>query len=136
MFEDIINGFPNHVLPKIDNDPTLEDIQVTTRLLNENALSVTCMAGEGAHEHLGTIMTQVEYAVISATSWVEAFNPGDIPIIPPGTNSVDVAKITSMHDECCRIYTHRINVDQALKRIMIEAYDNGLAPSVRKSLSP
>jgi hypothetical protein len=32
--EEIINGFPNPALPKIDNKPTFEDIQVTTRLLN------------------------------------------------------------------------------------------------------
>jgi hypothetical protein len=29
-----------------------------------------------------------------------------------------------MHDEFRRIYTNRINVDQALKRIILEAYDN------------
>jgi hypothetical protein len=34
--EEIINGFPNPVLTKIDNDTTFEDIQVTTRLLNAN----------------------------------------------------------------------------------------------------
>jgi hypothetical protein len=36
--EEIINGFPNPVLPKIDNKPTFKDIQVTTRLLNANAI--------------------------------------------------------------------------------------------------
>jgi hypothetical protein len=34
--EEIIKSFPNPVLPKIDNEPTIQDIQVTTRLLNEN----------------------------------------------------------------------------------------------------
>jgi hypothetical protein len=29
-----------------------------------------------------------------------------------------------MHAECRRIYTHRINVDQALKKLILEAYDN------------
>jgi hypothetical protein len=29
-----------------------------------------------------------------------------------------------MHEEFCRIYTNRINVDQAPRRIMLEAYDN------------
>jgi hypothetical protein len=69
--EEIINGFPNPVLPKIDNEPTFEDIQVTNRLVNANAISVPSMAGGGAHGHLGIIMTQVEYAAISATPWVE-----------------------------------------------------------------
>jgi hypothetical protein len=43
--EEIINGFPNLVLPQIDNEPTFEDIQVTPRLLNANAISVPSMVG-------------------------------------------------------------------------------------------
>jgi hypothetical protein len=91
--EEIINGFPNPVLPKIDNTPTFEDIQVTTLLLNANAISVPSMAGGGDHGQIGIIMTQVEYAVISAMPWVEPFNPSAIPIIPSGTSAVDAAQI-------------------------------------------
>jgi hypothetical protein len=57
--EDIINGFPKPVLPKIDNEPTFEDIQITIRLLNANAISVPSIAGGGAYSHLGIITTQV-----------------------------------------------------------------------------
>jgi hypothetical protein len=122
--EEIINGFPNPVLPKIDNKTTFEDIQVTPHLLNANAISVPSMAGGGAHGHLVITMTQVEYAAISASPWVEPFNPNSIPIIPPGTNVVDAAQLAHMHAECHRIYTNRINVDQALNRLILEAYDN------------
>jgi hypothetical protein len=69
--EEIINGYPNPILPKIDNEPNFEDIQIKTRLLNANAISIPSMAGGGAHGHLGIIMTQVEYAAISTSSWVE-----------------------------------------------------------------
>jgi hypothetical protein len=124
--EKIINGFPNPVLPKIDNKPTFEDIQVTTRLLNANAnaISVPSVAGGGARGHLGIIMTQVEYAAISASPSVEPYNPNDIPIIPPGTNAMDAAHLARMYVGCHRIYTNRINVDQTLKRLILEAYDN------------
>jgi hypothetical protein len=113
--EEIINGFPKPVLPKIENKPFSEDIQIKTRLLNANAISIPSMACCGAHGHLGIIMSQVEYAAVSAPPWVEAFNPNDIPIIPPGTTAVDAAQLVRMHSECRRIYTNRINVDQALK---------------------
>jgi hypothetical protein len=122
--EEIINGFPNPMLPKIDHDPTFEDIQVTIRLLNANAISIPSMAGGGAHGHLGIIVAQVEYATISALPWVEPFNPNAVPIILPGTNTVDAAQLARMHAECRRIYTNRINIDQALKKIILEAYDN------------
>jgi hypothetical protein len=122
--EEIINGFPNHILPKIDHKPKFEDIQVTTRRINVNAISVPSVAGGGARRHLGIIMTQVEYATISTIPWVETFNSGAIPVIPAGTNAVYAAQIARIHDEFRRIYTNRINVDQALKIIMLEAYDN------------
>jgi hypothetical protein len=122
--EEIINGFPNPVLPNIDNEPTFEDIQITTRLLNANAILVPSMAGGGADDHIGIIMTQVEYAAISASPWVEPYNPNAIPIIPPRITAVDAAQIARMHDEFRCIYNSIINVDQALKRIILEAYDN------------
>jgi hypothetical protein len=122
--EEIINGFPNPILPKIDNEPTFEDIQITTCLLNANAISIPSMAGGGAHGHLGIIMTHVEYVAISTSPWVETYNPNAIPIVPPGTTAVDASQIARMHAECRRIYTNRINVDQAIKKLILEAYDN------------
>jgi hypothetical protein len=71
IVEEISNGFPNPGLPKIENGPTFKDIQVTTRLLKANAISVPSMASGGAHGHLVIIMTQVEYATISVSPWVE-----------------------------------------------------------------
>jgi single-stranded DNA-specific DHH superfamily exonuclease len=53
-----------------------------------------------------------------------ALNPNAIPIIPPGTNDMDAAQLSRMHDECRRIYANRINLDQALKKLILEAYDN------------
>jgi hypothetical protein len=93
--EEIINGFPNPVLHKIYNEPTFEDIQVTSRLLNANAISITSMAGGGAHGHLGIIMTQVEYAAISASPWVETFNTNAITIINPTQLAENYNKMTA-----------------------------------------
>jgi hypothetical protein len=76
--EEIINRFPNPIPPKIDNEPAFEDIQITTRLLDANAISVPSMACGGAHGHLDIIMTQLEYTAISISPWVECWesNPG------------------------------------------------------------
>jgi hypothetical protein len=82
------------------------------------------MAGGGAHGNLVIIMTQVDYAAISASLWVETFNHGAITIILLGTTAVYEAQIARMYDEFIRIYTNKINVDQELKRIMFEAYNN------------
>jgi hypothetical protein len=42
---------------------------------------------------MGIIMTQVEYATISTSPWVEPYNPNTVPIIPPGTTALDAAHI-------------------------------------------
>jgi hypothetical protein len=132
--EQNINGFTNPVLPKIDNEPTFKEIQVTARLLNVNAISIPSMAGGSAHGHLGIIMTQVEYAAISASPWVEPFNPNSISIIPLGTNAVDAAQLARMHAECRRIYTNRINIDQSLTKLILEAYNNIYASQLEDDL--
>jgi hypothetical protein len=122
--EEIINGFPNPVLPKIESEPTFEYIQVKARLLNANAISIPSMAGGGAPGHVGIIVTQVEYAAILVSPWADPFNTNSIPIISPGTTTVDAAQRARMHSECRCIYTNIINVDQALKKLILEAYDN------------
>jgi hypothetical protein len=83
------------------------------------------MAGGGDHGHLEIVMTHMEYSVISATPCVEPFNPGPPPpLIAAGTSAVDAVQIGDLRDEFRRIHTNRINVDQALNRIILEAYDN------------
>jgi hypothetical protein len=66
----------------------------------------------------------VEFAVIAAMPWTEPYNPGPIPVIAPGTNAVDAAQLARLHDEFRRIHTNLVNVYQALKHILLEAYDN------------
>jgi hypothetical protein len=52
------------------------------------------------------------------------YTTNTIPIIPQGTNAVDAAQHARMHAEFRCIYTNIINVYQALKQIILEAYDN------------
>jgi hypothetical protein len=56
----IITGFPHSSLPRVTGEPTFEDLKVTQRLLNNNAMSVASYEGGGHHGHLGIIMTNEE----------------------------------------------------------------------------
>jgi hypothetical protein len=69
-------------------------------------------------------MTQVGHSVIYATPWAESKNPVSTHLISSGTNAVDASQIARLRDEFRGIHTDRINVDQALKRIISEAYNN------------
>jgi hypothetical protein len=46
------------------------------------------------------------------------------PLVAYGTNAVDASQTSHIHEKFRRIHTNRINVDQALKGIILEAYDN------------
>jgi hypothetical protein len=74
--------------------------------------------------HLGIIITQVEYSCISGTHLAEPFDPGTISLIANGTYPVNAAQIMRLHDEFRRAHTTRGNANQALKRIILEAYNN------------
>jgi hypothetical protein len=47
-----------------------------------------------------------------------------IPVIATGTDPVNAVQIVRLHDEFRCVHTTRVNVDQALKRIILEAYNN------------
>jgi hypothetical protein len=97
-------------------------------------LAPNCNLSQSRHGHTSiacdhttgssnTHLSQVSYRN-SAYPWVDPFNPNATPIIPPSTNAVDAAQLARMHAECHRIYTNRINIDQALKKLILEAYGN------------
>jgi hypothetical protein len=79
-------------------------------------------------------MTQVEYTGIIGTPWAEPYAPVTIPLIDTGTDPVNVAQILRLHDEFRRVHTTRVNVDQALKRIILEAYNNMHTPQLEDYL--
>jgi hypothetical protein len=53
-----------------------------------------------------------------------AYTPGPILVIAYGTNTMDAAQLARLHDEFRHIHTNHINVDEALKSITLEDYDN------------
>jgi hypothetical protein len=69
-------------------------------------------------------MTHVENYGVSTPSWAEPYNSGPIHVSEAGINVVDAAQLARLHAEFRPIHTNRINVDQAIKRIIVEAYDN------------
>jgi hypothetical protein len=125
--EEMVNGFTNPFLPKIDNEPTFEDIQVTTRMLNENSISVSSMTGRGAHGHMATLESSGPRLSMLPSHHLRGWI---LTIITPFHLSQQAPMPwMQLNLYACMLSsavstTNRINVDQALKRIILEAYDN------------
>jgi hypothetical protein len=65
-----------------------------------------------------------EYASISYIPLSEPHDPCLIPILAHSTYPIDAAQLALLNNDLKHIFTNRVNVDQALKCLLLDAYDN------------
>jgi hypothetical protein len=122
--DELIAGFPHSSLPKVTGEPTFEDLKVIRRLLNTNAMSVSSYVGKGRHGHLGIIMTNEEYFAIAADVFPRTRQSGALPEVVAGMPAAVIAELTRLYREATQVYRTYHNVDQAIKKLIIEAFDD------------
>jgi hypothetical protein len=123
--DELIAGLPHSSLPKVTGEPTFEDLKVIRRLLNTNTMSVASYEGGGRHGHLGIIMTNEEYFAIAVDVFPVPVNPGPSAPVVLGMTAAVIAETTRLHREATQVYRTYNNVDQAIKKLLIEAFDDG-----------
>jgi hypothetical protein len=121
----LIAGFPHSSLPKVTGEPTFEDLMVIRRLLNTDAMSISSYKGRGRHGHLGIIMTNEEYFAIAVNVFPVPINPGPSAAVVMGMMAAVIAEMTRIHREATQVYRTYHNVDQAIKNLIIESFDDG-----------
>jgi hypothetical protein len=120
----LIAGFPHSSLPNITGEPTFEDLKVIRRLLNTNAMSVASYEGGGRHGHLDIIMTSKEYLAIAVDVFPLPNNPGPSAVVVVGMTESVIAETTQLHREATQVHHTYHNVDQAIKKLIIESFDD------------
>jgi hypothetical protein len=122
--DELIAGFPHSSLPKVTGDPTFEDLKIIRRYLNTNAMSVSSYEGGGRHGRLSLIMTNDEYFALAMDFFTAPDNPGATPVHPENSTAARIAEAILAHTEATRIYRTYHNVDQAFKKLIIEAFED------------
>jgi hypothetical protein len=122
--DELIAGFPHSSLPKVTGAPTFEDLKVIRRLLNTNAMSVASYEGGGRHGHLGIIMTDEEYFAIAVDIFPVPNNPGPSAAVVAGMTAAVISETTGLNREATQVYRTYHNVDQAIKKLIIESFDD------------
>jgi hypothetical protein len=122
--DQLIAGFPHSSFPKLTGEPTFEYLKVIRRLLNTNAMSVASYEGGGRHGHLGIIMNNEEYFAIAVDAFPVPANPGPSAAVVAGMTAAVIAETTRLHREATQVYRTYHNVDQAIKKLFIEAFDD------------
>jgi hypothetical protein len=122
--DELIVGFPQSSLPEVAGEPKFEDLKVIWRLLNTNAMSVASYEGGGRHGHLIIIMTNEEHFVIAVDVFPVPANPGPSAAVVAGMTADVIAEMTRLHREATQVYHTYHNVDQAIKKLIIESFDD------------
>jgi hypothetical protein len=87
-------------------------------------MSVSSYVGGGLHGHLGIIMTNEEYFSIAAHVFQVPNNPGASAEVVAGMTAEVIAEMTQLHKEATQVYSTYHNVDQAIKKMILEAFDD------------
>jgi hypothetical protein len=121
---ELIAGFPHSSLPKVTGEPTFEDLEVIRWLLNTNTMSIASYEEGGCHGHLCIIMTNEEYFAIAVDVFPVPNNPGPSAAAVAGMTAAVISEMTRLHKEATQVYRTYHNVDQAIKKIIIESFDD------------
>jgi hypothetical protein len=91
--EDVIASFPHPILPTVQGEPDYQTIHAIRKLLQANSRAIDTHLGGGTLGHLGLIVSNASYAMISPatdagpTLWVSPTAPGRAPGNTDGTSA-------------------------------------------------
>jgi hypothetical protein len=120
MVEDVMMSFPHPILPTVQGEPDYQ----TIKLLQSNAWAIDTHLIGGSVGHLGLILSDAMYAMISpatesgSTLWESPPAPGRAPGNTHGT-SAQISAERHTWDEEFKSYCTYTSVQQALKQIII-----------------
>ena len=121
--DDIVSKFPIKTLPRIDGEPTYENINEMMQILYANAATLQSTMGGGTHGHIGLIMKPELYRTLSNIPYTIPVDPGPIPSYTPGSSGLARQQVNNEFEEAKRIFENHYNMDLALKALIIEAVD-------------
>jgi hypothetical protein len=86
-----------------------------------NAMSVSSYEGGGRHGHLGLIMTNVKFFAVATNVFLPPENLGPAATIVTRMTSIHIAETGRLHTSVKRVYCTYHIVDQAFKKMIIDA---------------
>jgi hypothetical protein len=87
-------------------------------------MSVASYEGGGLQGHLGIIMTNEEYFAFAVDVFPVPNNPGPSAAVVSGMTAAVIVETTRLHKEATQVYRTYHKVDQAIKKLIIESFDD------------
>jgi hypothetical protein len=126
--EDVMASFPHPVLPTVQGEPDYQTIHATRKFLQANSRAIHTHLGGGTLGHLGLIISDASYTMISPTAdagpplWVTPNAPGWAPATTDGT-AAQISAARHIWEEDVHTYRTCTSVQQALKKQIISVFE-------------
>ena len=114
--------FKRSNLNPICGKPTFKMLHNLQNKIKSNAESVYSNFGGGAHGHLVLVLTDVQYALISPTTFVYLTHPDPL-IIPDGTTAHASSNTWIAHTEKVRLFQEVTGVEQAIVQQIVATFE-------------
>ena len=114
--------FPKPDLTRILGIPTYENLHQMQLELKTNALSVHSNLGGATHGHLGLLMTEAQYALVSDIAYERPEHPGVLHV-PNNATRVAADALKRTFDEHLRVFHEVRGVEQSLIQQIVTAVD-------------
>ena len=118
---DYINSvFEYPVLTKISGRPVYSSLKVIKNELKANEGKVQCELGGGNNGHLGLVLSDNEYALVSPdVPYMRPAHPG--PVAPVGTSQLQNTNLRERYNEEIRLFREANAVEEALTKQLADA---------------
>ena len=126
----IATHFEYKELTPIHGRPSYETLKRMFNEVKANATSVPSTLGGGQHGHLGLVLPDIEYALISATAFVRPAQPANLNIPATATQHI-VRTMTQVHDRETQVFNTVLGVEKALRQQIVAALEPAYLLSIK-----
>ena len=129
--DNIVAKFLTKILLPITGEPDYDCISQLNQIIYGNAATLPTTLGGGAHGRVGLIMKATLYVTLAATSYVTPNEPPLTPDVPTTKTRASRQQLQDQHAEEHRIFTHHVNMDDALKTQLLDAVEDPYVSELR-----
>jgi hypothetical protein len=126
--EEVMASLPHPVLPTVQGEPDYQTIHTTRKFIQANSRAIDTHLGGGTLGHLGIIISDASYAMISPatnsepTFWTTQQASGRAPVTTDGT-AAQISAARHIWEEDVQTYRTCTSVQQALKKQIISLFE-------------
>ena len=111
--------FERSNLTPIRGKPTFKTLHKFWNEIKANSKSVYSNIGGGSHGHLGLVLVDAQYALISSTHFVYPTHLG-LLIIPDGTTAHTNSNMRIVHSEKVHLFREVTGLEQAIVQQIVD----------------